>query len=97
MARKKTEIQKAAGKLISAIQKEWGDELGESNAEFSENVMDTAHNLLQAETAERMKEVLGPMTIYQYIGEVWIQGHPRVKTAILSLEVLLYGDEKQGR
>ncbi len=33
MPRKRTKFQKATGKLISAIQKEWGDELGESPTE----------------------------------------------------------------
>jgi hypothetical protein len=86
MPKKKTELQKAAGKLISAIQKEWGDVLGEENAEFSENIMDAAHDLLQAGTQDKMKEVLGGMTVKQYLGEVWVQGHPNVKPAILALQ-----------
>jgi len=32
MPKKKTAIEKAAGKLISAIQKEWIEELGDSTA-----------------------------------------------------------------
>lgn len=86
MPKKKTEIQRAAGKLISAIQKEWGSVLGEENAEFSENVMDAAHNLLQASTREKVKELLGGMTIKQYLGDVWVQGHPSVKPAIQELQ-----------
>lgn len=86
MPKKKTEVQRAAGKLISAIQKEWGDVLGEENAEFSENVMDAAHDLLQAGTREEVKELLGGMTIKQYLGDVWVQGHPRVKPAIQALQ-----------
>ena len=89
MPRKKSEIQKATGKLISAIQKEWGDSLGEPNAEFSENVMDNAHDLLQAGSVEGIKKLLGPMTVRQYLGEVWVQAHPNVKPAILAVEDLL--------
>ncbi len=48
MPKKKTSIEIATGKLISSIQKEWGEELGESNVEASEDVMDRGHNLLQA-------------------------------------------------
>ncbi len=95
MPKKKTELQKAAGKLISAIQKEWGDMLGEENAEFSENVMDAAHDLLQAGTSEKIKELLGAMTIKQYLGEVWVQGHPKVKPAISALEDQLKANNRE--
>ena len=89
MPRKKTDLQKAAGKLISAIQKEWGYVLGESNAEFSEKVMDAAHDLLKAGSVEKMRVLLGSLTVHQYIGEVWVQAHPRVRPAISVLEELL--------
>ncbi|WP_221795148.1 hypothetical protein [Oceanobacter mangrovi] len=90
MPKKKTDFQKAAGKLISAIQKEWGEELSEPNAEFSEDVMDAVHDLLQAGTLEKAREVLGPMTVRQYLGDVWVQSHPSVKPAISVIEDLLH-------
>lgn len=86
MPKAKTDIQKAAGKLISAIQKEWGEALGEDHAEFSEDVMNAAHDLLQAGTKERMRDLLGSLSVKQYLGEVWVQGHPSVKPAITALE-----------
>lgn len=89
MPRKRSELQRALGKLISAIQKEWGAQLGEPQAEFSEDVMDSTHHLLQAGTVEGVKEVLGPLTLRQYIGEVWLQGHPQVKPAVAAVEELL--------
>lgn len=89
MAKDKTEVQRAAGGLISAIQKEWGADLGESHADFSEDVMNAAHDLLQAGTVEAMKKILGPMTVKQYLGDVWVQKHPDVKPAIESLEAQL--------
>ena len=89
MAKQKTDIQKATGKLISVIQKEWGEALGDDNAEFSENVMDAAHDLFQAGTREKIKALLGTLTVKQYLGEVWVQGHPNVKTAVSNLEGLL--------
>ena len=79
----------ALGLLISAIQKEWGEQLGEPRAEASEEVMNSAHDLLQAGTAEEVKRVLGPLTLRQYLGEVWVQAHPRVKPAVLVVEGLL--------
>lgn len=89
MSKKQTDLQKAAGKLISSIQKEWGKELGEPRAELSENVMHTAHNFLQAGSAEEMKTLLGTMTIRQYLGEAWVRAHPKVQAAILTLDELL--------
>lgn len=94
MPKKKTDLQKAAGKLISAIQKEWGEDLGGSCAEFSEEVMSAAHTLLQAASAEEMAAVLGPKSVRQYLGDVWVQKHPSVKPAIESLEFLLKEQSK---
>lgn len=39
MTRSRTPLEAAAGKLIAAIQKEWGLEAGESTSAASENVM----------------------------------------------------------
>jgi uncharacterized protein YaiE (UPF0345 family) len=89
MSKKKNELQRAAGKLISSIQKEWGADLGETYAEFSQDVMSAAHVLFQAATAEGMKTVLGQKTVRQYLGDVWVQKHPNVKPAIETLEALL--------
>jgi hypothetical protein len=86
MAKTKSEFQKAVGKLISVIQKEWGDELGDSNAHFSEQVMESAHNILQAGSAEKAKELLGSLTVRQYLGDVWVQSHPAVMPAIMAVE-----------
>jgi len=95
MTREKSDYQKAAGKLISAIQKEWGDELGETKAELSEKVMDAAHDLLQAKSVEGAKELLGSLTVRQYLSEVWVQAHPRVRPAIQVLEELLSREKSQ--
>lgn len=96
MPKKRSDYQKAAGKLISAIQKEWGNESGEPTEEFSEDVMGAAHILLQAGTEEKAKEILGPLTVRQYLGDVWVQGHPRVKPAISVIEELLENNHANG-
>lgn len=57
MTKSKTESEKAAGKLISAIQKEWIEEIELGCSEKSENVMNLAHTLLQARTAGKMREL----------------------------------------
>lgn len=86
MPKTKSDFQYVVGKLISAIQKEWGGELGKPNAEFTENVMDAAHDLLQAGSAERAKDLLSSKSVRQYLGDVWVQAHPSVKPVISALE-----------
>lgn len=85
MSKQKTELQKKIGKLISFIQKEWG----EDGTEFSENVMYSAHDLLQAGTVNNIKVLLGNLTVYQYLGEVWVQRHPKVKNLVADIEDIL--------
>lgn len=89
MPKDKPPFQKAAGKLISAIQKEWGEELGGPRADFSEDVMGAAHKLLQAGTPENARALLGAKSIRQYLGEIWVQSHPNVKPAVVALEELM--------
>lgn len=87
--KEKSRLAAAAGKLISAVQKEWGQELGEGCADFSENVLDAAHTLLQAGSSEAIRDLLGNRNVSQYLGELWVRRHPSVKAAIQSLEELL--------
>jgi len=89
MPKKKTELQKAIGQLISSIQKEWGDEAGEGNSNFTETIMDLAHDLLQAGDREGVLKVLGPLNVRQYFGEVWLKSHPRVMEKVLRVEEIL--------
>jgi hypothetical protein len=89
MPRKKSEFEAVAGKLISVIQKEWGKELGEPKADISEDVMGKAHYLLQTRTIKVAKELLGALTVKQYLGELWVRRHPDVLPVIDHIEKLL--------
>ena len=91
MARSKSEFEIAAGKLISAIQKEWGKELGDPEADISENVMNAVHVLLKSRTIEEAKKILGSLTVAGYLGELWVRQHPDTLPAINRLEKLLSG------
>ena len=86
MPKIKSEFEKASGKLISVIQKEWTKESGLSCEKLSEDVMDLAHIILQMRTPEKAKELLGSMTVRQYLGDLWVQAHPDVKPAILTVQ-----------
>lgn len=86
MAKIKTPIEQAAGKLISAIQKEWGNELGESIAEVSEEVIGRGHILLQATKNNEVESILSGLSVTQYLGELWVRRHPSVKEYIENFE-----------
>jgi hypothetical protein len=89
MPRSRSEFETAAGKLISAIQKEWNKELGGVFADISESVMGEAHYLLQSRTIENARILLGSRTVKQYLGELWVKRHPDVLPEIDQLETIL--------
>ena len=89
MPKTKSDLERAAGKLVSAVQKEWGNDLGEVRAEFSEDVVNSAHDLLQASSAGEIRKLLGPRNVTQFLGEIWVHRHPAVRPAIETLEALL--------
>ncbi len=75
MNRTRTESSRAAGKLISAIQKEWNEELGEQSAGITEQVMNLA-----------MKTIVRSRSVTQYLGELWVARHKSVLQSISRLE-----------
>jgi hypothetical protein len=87
MPRDRTPLQKAAGKLISAIQREWTAELGEPEADATEAVMHASHSLLQAASASgSIFRVIGAGSVSEFLGQVWVDAHPNVLPAIRALE-----------
>ena len=84
-----TPIEIAAGKLISAIQKEWTAELGEPCAAQSERAMNRAHDLLQAAKTGKVAECLHGQSITQYLGQSWVQQHAAVMPFITSMQACL--------
>ena len=88
MPRNRTELQKLAGKLISSIQKVWGEQSGEEQAEISEEVMYKGHDLLQAGTIENMNSLLGSLSVSEYLGEEWLQSQPQIMEQVKRIESL---------
>ena len=78
MSVKKSDVRKAAGKLISVVQKEWGDELGEPGAIVSEEVMHNCHGLLDANSPAELAKILNGMSIAEYLGLKLIQRFYRI-------------------
>lgn len=86
MPRNRTPLEAAAGKLISAIQREWSAEAGEPSSEISENVMHRSHALLQAAKQGSISSVVGAGTVSDFLGKHWVRAHPRVWPHIHVLE-----------
>ena len=86
MTKHRTNIEAAAGKLISAVQKEWGKGLGEPTAPESEEMIDKAHDLLKAAKNGDINHALKGTTISEFLGLSWVERHQLVKPAIAALE-----------
>ena len=91
MPRNRTPLEVAAGKLTSAIQREWSAEAGEPCAEISENVMHRSHALLQAAKQGSISTVVGAGTVADFLGKRWVRTHPKVWPHIQVLEALELG------
>lgn len=62
-------------------------ELGEPEAATSFDVMNAAHDLLQAASKfGSIETVVGMSSIAAFLGERWVQAHPRVSPFIDVLE-----------
>jgi hypothetical protein len=89
MPKVKTEYQVAVGALVSAIQKEWHAEAGTSTSEFSNDVLDAAHSLLQCRDPQKAVELLGPLSVQQFLGEVWIRRHRIVLDSVSRVQAAI--------
>ncbi len=87
MPRDRTSLEKAAGKLVSAIQREWTAEMGDPEADASEAVMHESPSLLQAASASgSIVGVIGRGSVSEFLGQAWVDAHPSVLPAIRALE-----------
>lgn len=89
MAKTKSPLIAATGRLISSIQKVWGSELGEPYADFSQDVMGRVHTLLRAGSRDKMLDVLDGLSLQQYLGDVWLRKHPEVLPFVVAVEEAL--------
>jgi hypothetical protein len=86
MTKQRTELERAAGKLISAIQKQWSAEAGEPGSAVSEEAMHNCHDLLAASKDGTLQAVLRGGSVTDFIGRAWVQKRPAVRPAILAFE-----------
>ena len=82
MPRKRNPVGIAAGKLILAIQKEWNEVGGGSDAARAQKVMHRARVLLQASESSSVSNLLDGRTVVEYLDPAWVEMHPSVKPHI---------------
>ena len=92
MTKRKTELERSAGKLISAIQSVWHEEAGEPESVESERVMHKSHGLLASATRGSLESELAGASVAEYLGSTWVSEHPQVWPAIEALEHAARGD-----
>jgi hypothetical protein len=83
------QVEALAGKLVLAVQGEWGRDLGEPIAQESEEAMYLSHKLLQAAKAGSIGTALGTATVAEFIGSPWVAQHPNVAPHIEALEAAI--------
>lgn len=83
--RVRTEVERAAGRLVSAIQREWVAALGTAEGSNAERVLQQAHGLLLAIRRDALEDEVGQKTVSQYLGADWVEAHAVVKQKIEEL------------
>jgi hypothetical protein len=79
-------LERAVGKLVAAVQKEWHEEAGEDRAAISEQVMDRCHDLLKAAKQGSLQATLGTSSLAEFLGSEWLREHPRVQSFVEDLK-----------
>ncbi|MFY8134730.1 MAG: hypothetical protein ACOVKS_06990 [Aquimonas sp.] len=92
MPKHRTALEKAAGRLVSSVQKVWILELGEDEAASSERALEQAHLLLQAAAAGELRAVLGARSVEEFLGELWVLQHPTTYQAIQAFKLELMSE-----
>jgi len=82
MPRNKSPVEVAAGKLILAIQKEWGEVTGTDEANDAYEVMDRAHDLQMAAHRGSLDTLLSGKSVVSYLGVSWLANHPSVRPSL---------------
>lgn len=86
MTKQRTPLERAAGKLILAVQQQWDAELGEPGAGVSEEVMHNSHDLISSAKDGSLQSVLRGSSVTDFLGRAWVRAHPQVQPAIKAFE-----------
>ncbi|MGQ0801041.1 MAG: hypothetical protein ACT4NL_13140 [Pseudomarimonas sp.] len=89
MPKVRSAAERAAGKLISAIQHEWTLEAGTAEADSTEAIMHSSHSLHQAVKLRALRELLAGRSVTEYLGQKWVSRHAAVQPTIQKLEAVV--------
>jgi hypothetical protein len=76
MQNRHAELARHLSKLISAIQRQWMEQLGEPEAPLSEAAMHRAHKLLTAAQEGRAAAALAGGSVADFLGRDWLDAQP---------------------
>jgi hypothetical protein len=93
MPRNRSPRSRAAGKLVSAIQKEWVEDLGTSAAAESEQVMYRAQDLIRADSPDALARLLDGRSCADHLGVDWVRAHPSVWPSLRAFECIAFDDD----
>jgi hypothetical protein len=86
MPRESSELERALGRLLTAIQREETGALDRSEWRMAHAALGRAENLYWAAKRASLAAALGTATLREYLGVEWLSRHPRVLPAIQDLE-----------
>jgi hypothetical protein len=86
-------MERAAARLVFAIQREWTAEAGGPCAAECEDVMRAAHRLLLAARGGSLVPLMGVGSVTRYLGPSWINAHPWVWPHVQVLESVLLRED----
>jgi hypothetical protein len=86
MPRESSELERALGRLLTAIQGEKTRSLDSPEWRAAHAALDRAEILYWAAKRASLGEALGTSTLREYLGLEWLSRHPRVLPAIQDLE-----------
>jgi hypothetical protein len=93
MAHTLTVLERATGRLVFAIQREWTAEAGGPCAAECEDAMRSAQRLLLSARGGSLVPLIGVGSVTRYIGRKWIAAHPWVWPHVQVLESVLLREE----
>lgn len=90
MARPRTPVRRAVGKLIMELDREYMRAVEDGQpTEWLQSALDKAHDFLGCETDSEVRGILGPKTMVRFFGSLKSQSFPRVAAKLAELDLLL--------
>jgi len=83
-------FQAAIGKLILELDRQYMSQvMDDQPLDSFEEALDKAHALLGCGSPDEVKDVLGPLTLRRYFGEMWLGSYPKISEKVSDAQELL--------